>query len=95
MFRARIFRGNSGPAQNMASRLDETQNFASRLDETTGFGRCVPSLLEGCLTENHSENFFRLRDVRYCRFLAADTTDVLSAAMAKCDGAWGTVFSAF
>ena len=61
MFRARIFRGNSGLAQNMASRLDETQNFASRLDETTGFGRCVPSLLEGCLTENHSENFFRLR----------------------------------
>ena len=39
MFRARIFRGNSGPAQNMASRLDETQNFASRLDETTGFYR--------------------------------------------------------
>ena len=31
MFRARIFRGNSGPAQNMASRLDETQHFASRL----------------------------------------------------------------
>ena len=61
MFRARIFRGNSGPAQNMASRLDEAQDFASRLDETTGFGRCVPSLLEGCLTENHSEKFFRLR----------------------------------
>ena len=39
MFRARIFRGNSGPAQNVASRLDETQNFASRLDETTGFDR--------------------------------------------------------
>ena len=61
MFRARIFRGNSGPAQKVASRLDETQNFASRLDETTDFGRCVPSLLEGCLAENHSENFFRLR----------------------------------
>ena len=63
MFRTRIFCGNSGPAQNMASRLDDTQNFASRLDETTGLGRCVPSLLEGCLTENHSENFFRLRYV--------------------------------
>ena len=46
MFRARIFRGNSGPAQNMASRLDETQNFASRLDETTGFDRFVPNLRE-------------------------------------------------
>ena len=51
MFRARIFRGNSGPAQNMASRLDETQNFASRLDETTGFDRHVPNLREGCLRQ--------------------------------------------
>ena len=49
MFRARIFRGNSGLAQNMVSRLDETQNFASRLDETTGFDRHVPNLREGCL----------------------------------------------
>ena len=49
MFRARIFRGNSGPAQSMVSRLDETQNFASRLDETTGFDRYVPNLREGCL----------------------------------------------
>ena len=39
MFRARIFRGTSGLAQNMLPRLDETQNFASRLDETTGFDR--------------------------------------------------------
>ena len=51
MFRARIFRGNSGQAQNVASRLDETQNFASRLDETTGFDRHVPNLREGCLTQ--------------------------------------------
>ena len=51
MFRARIFRGNSGPAQNMASRLDETQNFASRLDETTGFDRHVPNLRKGCLRQ--------------------------------------------
>ena len=51
MFRARIFRGNSGPAQNVASRLDETQNFASRLDETTGFDRHVPNLREGCLRQ--------------------------------------------
>ena len=43
MFRACIFRGNSGLAQNMVSRLDETQNFASRLDETTGFDRRVPN----------------------------------------------------
>ena len=49
MFRARIFRGNSGLAQNMASRLDETQNCASRLVETTGFDRYVPNLAEGCL----------------------------------------------
>ena len=41
MFRARIFRGNSGPAQNIASRLDEPQYFASRLDKTTGFDRHV------------------------------------------------------
>ena len=52
MFRARIFRGNSGLAQNMASRLDETQNFASRLDETTGFDRCVPNLREGRLRQD-------------------------------------------
>ena len=51
MFRARIFRGNSGPAQNMVSRLDETQNCASRLDETTGFDRHVPNLREGCLRQ--------------------------------------------
>ena len=43
------FRGNSGLAQKMASRLDETQNCASRIDETTGFDRCVPSLREGRL----------------------------------------------
>ena len=49
MFRTRIFRGNSGPAQNMASRLDETQNVASRLDETIAFDRYVPNLREGCL----------------------------------------------
>ena len=51
MFRARIFRGNSGLAQNMASRLDETQNFVSRLDETTGFDMYVPNLREGCLRQ--------------------------------------------
>ena len=51
MFRARIFRENSGPAQNVVSRLDETQNFASRLDETTGFDRHVPNLREGCLRQ--------------------------------------------
>ena len=51
MFRGLIFRRNSGPAQNMASRLDETQNFASRLDETTGFDRYVPNLREGCLRQ--------------------------------------------
>ena len=51
MFRARIFRGNSGLAQTMVSRLDETQNFASRLDETTGFDRHVPNLREGCLRQ--------------------------------------------
>ena len=49
MFRARLFRGNSGQAQKIASRLDETQNYASRLDETTGFDRQVPNLREGCL----------------------------------------------
>ena len=51
MFRAHIFRGNSGPPQNMASRVDETQDFASRLDETTGFDRHVPNLREGCLRQ--------------------------------------------
>ena len=51
MFRARIFRGNSGLAQNMASRPGETQNFAPRPDETTGFDRCVPNLREGCLRQ--------------------------------------------
>ena len=51
MFRARIFRGNSGPAKNMASRLDEKHFFSSRLDETTGFDRHVPNLQEGCLSQ--------------------------------------------
>ena len=73
MFRGRIFRYNSGPAQNTAFRLDETQNFTSRLDETTGFGRCVPSVLEGCLTENHFENFFRLRYLSRSSILAQAT----------------------
>ena len=51
MLRARIFRGNYGPAKNMASRLDETQNLASRLDETTGFDRHVSNFREGCLRQ--------------------------------------------
>ena len=51
MFRGRIFRDDSGLAQNMASRLAETQNVATRLDETTGFDRHVPNLREGCLRQ--------------------------------------------
>ena len=68
MFQARIFRGNSGPAQNVASRLDETQNSASRLDGTIGFDRYVPNLREGCLRHDWPSGGDRDRQDRFDLF---------------------------
>ena len=73
MFRGRVFRGNSGPAQNMASRLDETQNFASRLDETTGFDRYVPNLREGCLRHDWPSGGDSERMDRFSIILMSET----------------------